>query len=651
MIKDRYPNEVQVPVIAAVHQLPAPPEDFTGRERELEKLRASIPSGGAIISARTGQGGVGKTALALKLADEIQAQFPDAQIYLNLLGLSEKPVTPSEAMASVLRAFEPEAKLPRQEQKLGAIYRSILEGKRAILLMDDARNLEQVELLVPPRSCCLLVTSRMRFALPGLTAIDLDVLLPAEAQELLLKIEPRIGAEAPAIADLCGYLPQALCLAATALAERVDIAPSDYRQGLADERNQPKLLGDGNESAEAAISLSYSLLDPDTQKRLRMLFAFQETFDGPAAAAVWKAEETLTEDMLDLLTQYSMLEWNDNAHRYRLHDLMRDFACQRVRADEWNEASQRHAQYYLGVLRSADDLYLDGGESLMRGLALFDLERGNIEAGQSWTAVRASGDHEAAVLSNSYPTAGAHCLSLRQHPREHIRWREDALGAAIWLKDRGAERAHLGNLGSAYMTLGEYRRAIEYYEKHLQIARELDDRRGAGQDLANLGNAYDFLGEHPRAIEFYEQQLQIARDLDDRRREGNALSSLGAAYHSMGEYGSAIKYHEQALISHRDIGDRRGEGIALGNLGIAHYRLGEHQRAIAFYEEQLQIARGTSDRHGEGNALWNMSLALDELGERKKAIEHAEAALKVREEIKDPNAAKVRRQLEEWQKQ
>jgi tetratricopeptide (TPR) repeat protein len=651
VINDRYPNEAQVPVIAAVHQLPAPSEDFTGRERELEKLRASILSGGATISSCTGQGGVGKTALALKLADEIEALFPDAQIYLNLQGLSEKPLTPSEAMACVLRAFEPDVKLPRQEQKLVAIYRSVLEGKRALLLMDDARNMEQVEPLVPPMSCCFLVTSHVRFALPGLHAVDLDALVPAEAQELLLKIEPRIGAEAPGIADLCGYIPQALCLAAAALAERVDISPSDYRGRLADERNQPKLLGDGNESAEAAISLSYSLLDPDTQKRWRMLCIFQESFDETAAAAVWKAEETSTEDTLDLLTQYSMLEWNDNAHRYRLPDLMRDFACQRVRADEWNEAALCHAQHYLGVLRSADDLYLDGGESLMRGLALFDLERGNIEAGQSWAAVHAFGDREAAVLSNSYPTAGAHCVSLRQHPRERIRWREDALGAAIRLQDRGAERAHLGNLGSAYMNLGEYRRAIECYEKHLQIARELDDRRGEGQDLANLGNAYDFLGEHPRAIEFYEQQLQIARDLDDRRREGNALSSLGTAYHSMGEYGSAIKYHEQALISHRDIGDRRGEGIALGNLGIAHYRLGEHQRAIAFYAEQLQIARGTSDRHGEGNALWNMSLALDELGERRKAIEHAEAALKVREEIKDPNAAKVRRQLEEWQKQ
>ncbi len=638
-------------MIAAAHQLPAPPDNFTGRKQELERLRASIFSGGAMIFATTGQDGVGKTALALKLADEIGDQFPDPQIYLNLRGESEKPVTPSEAMACVLRAFEPEAKLPRQEQKLVELYRSVLEGKRALLLMDDARDLEQVEPLLPPRSCCLLITSRRRFALPGLYAMGLDVLLPAEAQELLLKIEPRTGEEAPAIADLCGYIPRALRLAATALAERVDITPSDYRKRLAEERKQPKLLGDGNERVEAAISLSYSLLDPDAQARWRMLGVFQETFDEPAAAAVWNAEATLSEDALDLLTQYSLLEWNDNAHRYCLPDLMRDFGCQRVRADEWNEAALRHSRRYLEVLRYADDLYLDGGESLMRGLALFDLERGNIEAGQTWAAGHAPSDPEAAKLSNSYPAAGAHCLGLRHHPRERIRWREDALAAATQLKDRGAERAHLGNLGAAYMKLGEYRRAIEYYERHLQIARELNDRSGEGQDLANLGNAYDFLGDHHRAIECYEQQLQIARDLDDRRRGGNALGSLGAAYHALGGYESAIQHHEQALVLHRDIGDQRGQGMALGNLGIANYRLGEHRRAVAFYEEQLQIARATNDRHSEGNAIWNMSLALDELGERKKAIEHAKAALKIREEIKDANAAKVRRQLEEWQKQ
>jgi tetratricopeptide (TPR) repeat protein len=345
------------------------------------------------------------------------------------------------------------------------------------------------------------------------------------------------------------------------------------------------------------------------------------------------------------------VEWDGQASRYYLRDMMSDFARQQMSESESYEASLQHSQHYLNVLHQADDLYLDGGESLTRGLALLDVERENIEAGQSWAAWRASEDDRAAALCSRYPNAGAHCLSQRQHGQERARWRETALAAAIKLNDRSAERGHLGHLGMAYRNLGEYRRAIDCSERHLRMARELNDTRGEEQDLANLGDAYECLGEHGNAIEFYEQYLQLAKKLDDRRGEGNALGCIGTAYHSSGGYFRAIEYHEQALAIHREIADWRGEGVALGNLGIAYYRLGQHQEAVDCYGQQLQIARTGNDRRGEGNALWNMSLALDEVGERAKAIEFAEGALRIREEIADGNAEKVRARLAEWREQ
>lgn len=416
---------------------------------------------------------------------------------------------------------------------------------------------------------------------------------------------------------------------------------------MADEGVRRTSRGEGT----ATIGRSYERLGADAQKRWRMLAVFPETFDVAAAAAVWGIDEKTAEHALSSLIQQGMVEWDEQANRYYLREMMSDFARAQMGENQSYEAGLYHAQHYLNVLQRADDLYLDGGESLTRGLALLDVERENIEAGQTWAANRASGDDAAASLCSRYPNAGAHCLSQRQHGRERVRWREAALAAAVRIRDRGAERGHLGHLGMVYRTLGEYRRAIECYERHLQMARELNDSRGEEQDLANLGDAYECLGEYGNAIEFYEQYLQLAKKLDDRRGEGNALGCIGAAYHSSGGYFQAIEYHEQALAIHREIGDWRGEGVALGNLGIAYYRLGQHQQAVDCYGQQLQIARAGHDRRGEGNALWNMSLALDEVGERGKAIEFAEGALRIREEIADANAEKVRARLAEWRAQ
>ena len=140
----------------------------------------------------------------------------------------------------------------------------------------------------------------------------------------------------------------------------------------------------------------------------------------------------------------------------------------------------RHAAHYLTVLRKADNLYLQGGEAIKRGLALFDLEWRNVQQDEMRAGEQLDGNSEAAKLSSDYPYAGAYLLSLRQHPRERIFWLETALGAARRLKDRTVEGVHLGNLGIAYTALGEIRRAIEFHERYFAIAREIGDRRGEG---------------------------------------------------------------------------------------------------------------------------------------------------------------------------
>ncbi|MFZ1009192.1 MAG: hypothetical protein WAN65_20285 [Candidatus Sulfotelmatobacter sp.] len=316
------------PVLTPLFQLPPPPADFTGRTTELAELRAAIEKGGVHISGLQGQGGVGKTALALKLAAELAPNFPDAQIYLDLKGVSEKPLTAAEAMSHVLRTFHPEAKLPEKEEDLRAQYLSVLNNKLVLLLMDNAKDAAQVRSLIPPAGGALLVTSRQHFALPGLQAKNLETLSPPDAKDLLLRIAPRIDGEAEAIAKLCGYLPQALRLAASAIAVRADLEPGGYARQLADEKKRLELLAGDDESITASITLSYNLLDRETQKRWRTLAVFPETFDAHAAAAAWELEGAAARDALSQLLQHSMLEWNDATERYRLHDLMRDFTRQ-----------------------------------------------------------------------------------------------------------------------------------------------------------------------------------------------------------------------------------------------------------------------------------------------------------------------------------
>jgi tetratricopeptide (TPR) repeat protein len=625
---DKHIHEAPVPVIAALHQLPPPPADFTGRTTELRDLRAAIEKGGVHISGLQGQGGVGKTALALKLAAELASNFPHAQIYLDLKGVSEKPLTAAEAMSHVLRTFHPEAKFPEKEEELRGPYLTVLHGKWALLLMDNAKDAAQVQPLIPPPNCVLLVTSRYRFLVEGLHARNLDTLPPEDARNLLLRIAPRINGEAEAIAKLCGHLALALRLAATAIAERIDLAPADYRQKLADEKNRLKLLG-GDKGVEASITLSYNLLDVETQKRWSMLAVFPDTFDVPAAAVVWEVGSDTAQDILSRLLQFSMLEWNDATKRYRLHDLMRDFARQRLTAVESDAAARRQTKYYGAVLAKADELYLKGGDSITNGLALFDLEWGNIQAGQAWAAAHSAEDPEAARLCSAYPGWGVYVPDLRLHPRERIRWCEAALAAARQLRDRAAEGSHLGNLGNAYNSLGEYRRAIDYHEKHLAIAREIVDRKGEGQALGNLGNAYHSLGDYPRVIEYYEKRLAITRDTEYPRGRGNALGGLGNAYYSLGDYHRAIEYHDQHLAIAREIGDRRGESSALSGLGIAYYSLGDYRRAIEYHEKALVIAHEIGDRRGEGNALGNLGTAYADLGDYRRAIEYQEERLAI----------------------
>ena len=206
---------------------------------------------------------------------------------------------------------------------------------------------------------------------------------------------------------------------------------------------------------------------------------------------------------------------------------------------------------------------------------------------------------------------------------------------AIEIGYRGGEGVALGNLGNAYQSLGDYRKAIDYHMKRFKIAIEISDRGGEGSAYGSLGIAYRSLGDYRKAIKYHEKDLNIAIEIGDRGGEGGAYGNLGNAYYSLGDYQKAIESYEKHLKMAIEIGDHGGEGGTYGNLGNAYYSLGDHRKAIEYHEKHLKIAIEIGDRGGEGSAYGHLGNAYGSMGDYGKAIEHHEKHLEIAIEIGD----------------
>jgi tetratricopeptide (TPR) repeat protein len=646
-----------------LHQIPPVKAGFTGRETDLAALRHLEPQGGtAVITGLGGMGGIGKSELAKVLAHEWRPRFPDAQIWLDGYGTRTDPPPPSagDLIAQVIRAFHPEAgQLPEDLASLQALYRQTLEGKKALIVLDNAAHPEvadQAGQLVPPEGCGLIVTSRRSFLVGGKAPYTVGRLPEPEAIELLREVCPELGeADAADVAARCGGLPLALRLAGTHLAldGASPTSVATYLEVLANGR-LAALDADAADAGEVTIAetlrLSVDSLPAGECAAWLRLGVFAGDFDADAARAV--AGEAADSAFLNRLVRRNLLERETSSgdrERYRLHDLAAEYARGRLNteegADVLDAASLAHAEHYAAVGKTADQLYLAGKP--LAGLALFDRERVQIEAGFAWLTTHPDGgaaDRALLVLVDGV----SYSADLRFHPRQMIAWMEAQAASARRVGHREAEGAALGNLGLAHNELGDASRAIQYHEECLVLHREIGDRGGEGSALGNLGIAHGRLDEPRRAIWYFEQQLEIAREIGDTRGEGNALGNMASALRQLGETRRAIGYFEQALEIARKIGDRRAEGTFLGNLGTAHHQLGDTSRAIGYYDEALEIAREVGDRSSEGNALARLALVQDGLGERAEALARAEAALAIFETIEHPNADNMRTQIAEW---
>jgi tetratricopeptide (TPR) repeat protein len=622
-------------LLSARHQLRAPLADFVGRVQEIEQLRAALQaeSASALICNVRSMSGIGKTELAYHVAHQLRRDFPDGQFVLALGGSSLAPLTPEQALQTVIRAFRPEAKLPENLRELEPLYRSLLHEQRALILADDAGDASQVRALLPPSGCALLVTSRVRFSLPAMTTLDLETLSEPEAVMLLHSLCERLSEkEAQALARACGCLPLALRVGGSLLHNDVALSVATYLRSLMDERQRLALLrdeDDGQLDVAATLALSYAQLEREAQHVFRQLGVLVADFTVELAQAVVAAPAGVdVAATLRLLLRRNLVMYDVERGRWRLHDLLRYLARRELeRVSEREPTMWRYAQAALQIAQETQEQYLAGGEGVLVALSRFDAERAHIGAARRWATIHARTlDGDRLLLEVALATR--YIGYLRSDARgERIPLWERALAAAQRLGNRQAQRSAMNNLGLAYRQLGESQTTISYLEQALALARELGDRYNEGVALGNLGAAYADLGESQTTISYLEQALALAHELGDREGEGVALGNLGNAYYKLGRARRAIPYFEQSLAIAREIGDRRGEGAALHNLGNTYTDLGDTWRAVESCQESLTIACAIGDREMEGVALGYLAYALAIQGDVSRATAAFEQAL------------------------
>jgi len=645
-----------VSTLAIPHEVPAPPPNFIGRDAELAEMEAAVEAGCRVINIH-GTNGVGKTAAARELVRRLQARYPGGQAYLDLQGAGGlSAVTPAQALAYLIQKFDPTlAQLPVDEKLLRGRLQSLLCGRRALLVLDNASGLAQVEaFLPPPESCLVLVTSWERLESEDAAIFNrlLGKLSAADATRLLGLLAPRAAPRAAELAERCEYLRQALDSIARRLNKTPGLSLEDLLALLDDAGERLEITG-----AAAMLQVSYDMLAPARKKDWRRLAVFAADFDAAAAAWVWgrvsgdtaldKLRSKIIRARLDLedLLGCGLVEYDAARDRYLLHRLERDFAAGLAdfTAQEKQEAHLAHARYYRTVLRQANDLYLEGDQRLLDGLAAYDRETREVHAAWEWlkgTAGAETCPAEILSLVASYPAAFANLMAVRLMPEERIQWLTAGRKANQVLQDRKLEVILASSLGVAYSIMDRYDESqacqVEALQPALAQAREAGenaDCAGLVRVLGNLGALFRVRRRYQRALRYLGKQLELARRYNLLREEGRALGTIGRVYLDLGDTPKAIDKYQAELAITTLTGDRRARAIALGGLADAYRVLKDFERARQCLEEDIDITREIGDRRGQAIASWMLGKVYNDMGDLAKAVEYMQALVDYEREI------------------
>lgn len=662
------------PVIA--RQLPAAPRAFTGRAAALARLDAALDRDRAapvVISSVTGTAGVGKTALALHWAHRVADRFPDGQLYVNLRGYDpdRAATSPAEALRDLLRTLglEPE-RTPHGVDSRAALYRSLLAGRRMLVVLDNARDAGQVRPLLPGSPhCMVVVTSRNR--LPGLVALDdaqpveLDLLAVEDAVRLLDRRigGHRVAAEPAAVrtlVDRCARLPLALSI----MAGRAVHSPDLPLAALARELDTARTALDGFASDDPAIDVravfdcSYRALDVAAATLFRLLGVHWGPDITVAAAAalagvpVDKARSTLAE-----LAEVSLLQ-EHLPGRYALHDLLRAYVRELVRSDPGaSPARARLLSHYVHTAHRADLLVYPAREPIEPPATVDGgtAERfADPDAAASWFAA------EQAVLVGAFSEAGdelddsalwhlawamSNVLNLHGNWRDQEYVQRKAVAAARRLGDPLREAHALRALGRVRDILHRGAEAVADLRAALDLFDAAGERAGAAQTHINLARICQREGADDEALAHDQAALRLYRESGSRTGQARALNNVGGGLARQGRLAEALAACRTSLQLCRELGNVHGEANARLNLAGIHERLGERKPAIRCVEEAVRLYRRAHDRPQEAHSLALLGDAYGAAGDLPRARVAWEQAVAILDELAIP-AGDVRARLD-----
>lgn len=670
-----------VTVGPAPAQLPAAVAGFAGRREQLARLDQLLTdlttraSRALIISAVSGTAGVGKTALAVHWAHRVADQFPDGQLYVNLRGFDPggQPMSPAQAIRRFLDGLGvPPDRIPLDADAQAALYRSLLSGRQILIVLDNARDADQVRPLLPGTPTALaVVTSRNQLtplvAADGAHPMTLDVLSSGEAHELLARrlAAERVAAEPGAVQQIitrCARLPLALAIVA-ARAHQTGFLLADLAAELSGSGQLLDALDAGDLSTQmrTVFSWSYTALTSPAARLFRLLGLHPGPDISTAAAASLAGQPRRdTGPLLAELARANLITEHRPA-RYTLHDLLRAYATELAHIHDTDQ--QRHAavnrflDHFLHTAYTADRLLNPARDPLA-----LPPTRPGVSAEHPTTHQQAlhwfTSEHSVLVAAADLAAASGldtHTWQLAWTmwtflDRQGCWYQQIAIGraaiaAAMRVADRATQANAHRNLGLAYTRMNR----LDDAQTHLCHALDLATEAGAQIQQAHTHRALGYLWElrgHPaQALHHAQQAFRLYRAAGHPAGQAVALNQVGWQHALLGDHQQALTACEQALTLHQDLDNHEGLAATWDSLGYTHHHLGHHTQAVTCYHHAVDLYRHLGHRHNEAGTLTHLGDIYQTAGDIDAAHHAYQQALDILTDLDHPDAEQLRTKL------